>query len=461
MSEIKIGEEYFNVLVEGPENEPFLTLSNSLGCDLHMWDAQIPHFTKHFRVVRYDSRGHGGSAVSAGPYSLARLADDALAILDAIGAEKTHWLGLSKGGMVGQWLLTHAPHRLDRVVLANTSSHMPPAGLWNARIRAVREKGMEAVAPAVIGRWFSKTFMDDAPQAVAAIEKTLKAIDPEGYVACAAAIRDMDQRESLRGVKNKQVLIIVGAADPATPPEHGQVIAQAIEGAKLVTLNAAHLSNIEQAEPFAAAVLDFLTKPAKKAMAPSRHAPGRKPPRKTATGVVRKATAKKIAAKKAAAKKGARKEDAKKKAAKAAKRPAKKTAARKPVAKKSVAKKLIAKTVKKPAGKKAAAKKPRAKKASTKKTPAKKTAKKRARPKNQFGRRALNDTQDPASIGGAAAWPIGIRLDGQMALSRSCCARSSRSSRRKSAPERTCNPTAPGTACTNRSCGRWTLPFET
>ena len=157
----------------------------------------------------------------------------------------------------------------------------------------------------------------------------------------------------------------------------------------------------------------------------------------------------------------ARKEDAKKKAAKAAKRPAKKTAARKPVAKKSVAKKLIAKTVKKPAGKKAAAKKPRAKKASTKKTPAKKTAKKRARPKNQFGRRALNDTQDPASIGGAAAWPIGIRLDGQMALSRSCCARSSRSSRRKSAPERTCNPTAPGTACTNRSCGRWTLPFET
>ena len=124
-----------HVEVEGPENKPVLMLSNSLGTNLHMWDPQIPELTKHFRVIRYDSRGHGKSGAPDGPYSIEELGRDALAIMDALELDQVHWIGLSKGGMIGQWLLTHAPERIGRAVLANTGSHMPPPDLWNQRIR--------------------------------------------------------------------------------------------------------------------------------------------------------------------------------------------------------------------------------------------------------------------------------------------------------------------------------------
>jgi 3-oxoadipate enol-lactonase len=336
----------FNVTLDGPENAPALMLSNSLGTNLHMWDWQVPELTKHFRVIRYDSRGHGKSGAPDGPYSIDEFGRDALAIMDALELDQVHWMGLSKGGMIGQWLLTHAPERIGRAVLANTGSHMPPPDLWNQRIRTAMDKGMEELTPGVIERWFTPEFRAREPETVEKIVRMLHTTPAQGYAGSCSAIRDMDQRESIRSVSNP-VLVVVGSRDPATPPEMGKHIADTIRGARIVTLEAAHLSNIEQAEAFNQAVIDFLTArevaPARRV--PPRHAAGRKPPRKPVAS--KAATRKRAATKKARTKKA----PAKKAAAK--KGPAKKVPAKKGAAKKSAAKKGA---TKKGAAKKAARK---------------------------------------------------------------------------------------------------------
>jgi 3-oxoadipate enol-lactonase len=255
---MKLDRGHFNVELAGPESAPALMLSNSLGTALGMWDDQMPELAQRFRVIRYDSRGHGDSVAEPGPYAIAQLAEDALAILDRLGLEQVHWLGLSKGGMVGQWLLCHAPHRLRRTILANTSAHMPPANTWNGRIRTVRAKGMAAITPAVIERWFTPEFRLAEPAKVDRIAAMLHTTPAEGYVGCCAAIRDMDQREALRTVTGKPVLVISGARDPATPPAEGELLARNIAGARQVSLDAAHLSNIEQPQAFTRTVLEFL-----------------------------------------------------------------------------------------------------------------------------------------------------------------------------------------------------------
>jgi 3-oxoadipate enol-lactonase len=350
----------FNVTLDGPENAPPLMLSNSLGTNLHMWDWQIPELTKHFRVIRYDSRGHGKSGAPDGPYSIDELGRDALAIMDALELDQVHWMGLSKGGMIGQWLLTHAPERIGRAVLANTGSHMPPPDLWNQRIRTALDKGMEELTPGVIERWFTPEFRAREPDTVEKIVRMLHTTPAHGYAGSCSAIRDMDQRESIRAVTNP-VLVVVGARDPATPPEMGKRIADTIRGARIVTLDAAHLSNIEQAEAFNQAVIDFLTArevaPARRV--PPRHAAGRKPPRKPVAS--KAATRKRPAAKHAASKKASAKKTATKKAAH--KGTARKATAKKPAAKKSASTKPA---TKKGAAKKAAAKKAAAKQAARK-----------------------------------------------------------------------------------------------
>jgi 3-oxoadipate enol-lactonase len=264
MAAMTINNEVFNVLVEGASEAPALVLSNSLGTNLHMWDAQIPALLERFRVVRYDSRGHGASGVGEGPYSMDQLGADVLAILDALAIEKAHFLGLSKGGMVGQWLLIHAPHRIDRAILANTAPQMSPPDMWNERIRTVRANGMAEIAPAVVDRWFTHNFQTRDPEAVEAIRNMLLETPAAGYAACCAAVRDMDLREKLRTITNP-VLVIVGKHDLATPPEIGKFIADNIEGARLLALDAAHLSNIEAAEAFNEAVVSFLTEARMKA----------------------------------------------------------------------------------------------------------------------------------------------------------------------------------------------------
>ncbi|MFS8037819.1 3-oxoadipate enol-lactonase [Xanthobacter sp. AM11] len=243
---------------DGPQAAPVLLLSNSLGTRWEMWEPQMAAFTAGFRVLRYDSRGHGRSDAPAGAYGMDRLGRDVIELLDALGLERVHVCGLSKGGMVGQWLGARAPERLGRLVLANTSAFMgPPAG-WDARIAAVAAGGMAALVDAVIARWFTPGFVAQAPQAVAPVRDMLLATSPAGYAGCCAAIRDMDLRLTAPLVR-APTLVITGDADPATPPQEGAFIAAAVPGARHATLPAAHLSNVEQAEGFSSAVLGFLS----------------------------------------------------------------------------------------------------------------------------------------------------------------------------------------------------------
>lgn len=243
---------------DGPEGRPTLLLSNSLGTTHAMWDSQIADLAEHYRVLRYDTRGHGSSDVPAGPYDIALLARDVLALLDALELRTVSFCGLSLGGMVGIWLAANAAGRIERVVLCNTSAHVGSPDLWNSRIEAVRRGGMAAVADTVIERWLTPRFREANPQTVNRIRDMLLGTPPEGYAACCAAVRDMDQRASLERI-SAPALVISGAHDPAIPLEHGQLIAQRVRGARLTELDASHLSNVEAAHAFTAAVLEFLT----------------------------------------------------------------------------------------------------------------------------------------------------------------------------------------------------------
>ena len=243
--------------VDGNESAPWLMLSNSLGTDLGMWEPQMGLWTRHFRVLRYDTRGHGKSALPAGPCAIADLADDALALLDHLGIARAHFCGLSLGGMTAMQFATRHPQRLGRLVLCNTSAYMAPASNWDARIAAVESGGMHAVTDGVIGRWFTPRFRQESPEDVAKVKQMLLDTSVPGYAACCAAIRDMDQRESIKEI-SKATLVIAGSTDPATPPADGKLIADSIGGAKYLELEAAHLSNWEQVEEFGNAVKEFM-----------------------------------------------------------------------------------------------------------------------------------------------------------------------------------------------------------
>ena len=246
-----------NVQVEGPERAPVLMLSNSFGTTLAMWKGQVEPFTKQFRLVRYDRRGHGKSGCPKGPYTMERLGRDVLAVLDGLGIKTINWCGLSMGGMVGQWLGANAPERIERMVLTNTSSFFPDKAAWNERLKMVEEKGIAAFAAPNMARWFTKGFLEREPQKVARIQEMFAATALEGYLACGAAVRDMDHRALLPGIK-APTLVIAGKQDGATPPEANEYISSHIPGAKFALLDAAHLSNIEQQAGYTDAVLGFL-----------------------------------------------------------------------------------------------------------------------------------------------------------------------------------------------------------
>lgn len=243
---------------DGPEGAPVLLLSNSLGTDMEMWAPQMQAWARDFRVLRYDQRGHGGSDAPVGAYSMDRLGRDVVEMLDALGLARVHFCGLSLGGMVGQWLGVRASDRIDRLVLANTSSWMGPPSGWDARIATVRAGGMAPLAQASVERWFTADFAASQPDAVAPIISTLTATDPGGYAGCCAAIRDMDMRP-VCGLITNPTLVIGGLRDPSTPPSHSQDMASAIADSRLEMLEAAHLSNVEQPALFAEAVRAHLT----------------------------------------------------------------------------------------------------------------------------------------------------------------------------------------------------------
>ena len=248
-----------HVEVAGPDRAPVLMLSNSLGTTLHMWDAQVEPLTRHFRLVRYDRRGHGKSGVPKGPYTMERLGRDVLAVLDGLGIQKINWCGLSMGGMVGQWLGANAPQRIERLILSNTSCYFADKTAWNDRIKFVREKGLAALAGPNMERWFTKGFRERSPETIARMVEMFVATPLEGYIGCGEAVRDMDHRELLPKIK-APTLVIIGKHDPATTPEAGEYIRSHIPGAAQVVLDAAHISNIEQSAAYAATVVDFLTR---------------------------------------------------------------------------------------------------------------------------------------------------------------------------------------------------------
>jgi 3-oxoadipate enol-lactonase len=248
------------VEVEGPQRAPVLMLSNSLGTNLHMWDAQAASFAQRFRLVRYDRRGHGKSGVPPGPYTMERLGRDALAIADGLGLAKFDWCGLSMGGMEGMWLAASAPDRIERLILSNTSCYYPDQSFWNERITAIRASGgLASLAERIMGLWFSPEFRARAPKTVAPLQAMLAATRVEGYIACCEAIRDMDHRDLLPRI-TAPTLVIAGRQDQATPVTAAQFIHSRIAGAALTILDAAHISNVEQPTVYADAVLGFLAR---------------------------------------------------------------------------------------------------------------------------------------------------------------------------------------------------------
>ena len=248
----------FNVVCSGQKDAPAVLLSNSLTCNLSMWDRIVTALLDRFTVIRYDGRGQGSSVTPPGPYTIEQLGQDALSILDAVGVERTHFCGVSMGGMVGMWLLTHAPQRIERAVLANTAAYMGPASLWEGRIALARQGGMQAVAGPTLARWFPPAFHGSDPEVVNGMRPAILATPVDGYVACCEAIRDMDQRRNIQSV-NTPTLVIVGANDPATTPADGRLIHEAIAGSRMVMLPAGHISAVETPDAFSREVMAFLS----------------------------------------------------------------------------------------------------------------------------------------------------------------------------------------------------------
>src|SRR3978361_1591965 len=212
-----------NVSVEGRDGGPTLMLSNSLGSTMAMWEPQMKALPQLFRVIRYDRRGHGKSNVPPGPYSMERFGRDVLAILDNLNIAKTHWCGLSMGGMVGQWLGGNAPEGFARIILSNPACYYPDPTNWLNRIKAVKEGGIAAVADTVIAGWLTADFPEREPQITARMKAMLTASPVAGYLACCEALSTLDQRALLARIKNP-TLVIAGRHDPATPVAAGGIL---------------------------------------------------------------------------------------------------------------------------------------------------------------------------------------------------------------------------------------------
>jgi 3-oxoadipate enol-lactonase len=243
--------------LEGEESHAVLVLSNSLGTNFSMWDPQMESFLKQFRVLRYDTRGHGQSSITPGPYTIEQLSKDIIGLLDSLGFNTAHFCGLSMGGMTAMWLALNTPQRLNKVIFCNTAVKIGTADTWQSRIDAVKTKGMATVATSTMERWFSADFRERQPAATARIQQMVSQANPEGYIANCEAVRDFDFRDRIAHISCNG-LVISGKHDPATPPADGRFIAQKVQNTRFVELDAAHLSNIEASDQFTQTVLDFL-----------------------------------------------------------------------------------------------------------------------------------------------------------------------------------------------------------
>jgi 3-oxoadipate enol-lactonase len=242
----------------GPATAPILVFSNSLGTNFLMWDPQVRALGKMMRLLRYDTRGHGKTSTTPGPYSFDQLGRDALALVDALQIDHFSFCGLSMGGAIGMWLALNAPQRLRKLVLCSTSAKFGSTDTWNTRIAAVRKGGMKPISQAVMERWFTATYRGQAPDVIERIKRMVESTDPDGYIACCEALRDWDLRDNL-GVIRTRTLVISGTHDPATPPSDGRLLAERIPGAVYLELDAAHLLNIEEETRFTPEVSKFVS----------------------------------------------------------------------------------------------------------------------------------------------------------------------------------------------------------
>jgi len=237
-----------------------LVLIHEMGGTLESWDLVVPLFSAKRRVLRYDTRGHGGSDAPAGPYTLDELAEDARALLGALGISTTHWVGLSMGGMIGQTLALKAPELFASLVLCDTTSRVPPEAKpqWEERIRTADTQGMESLVEPTLGRWFTPPFRERQPEVVERVGAMIRGRKPAGYIGCCRAIAGLDLTDRVGAIK-LPTLVIVGEEDPGTPVAAARVLHERIKGSELVVLkSASHLSNLEQPDLFSSALTDFL-----------------------------------------------------------------------------------------------------------------------------------------------------------------------------------------------------------
>lgn len=243
-------------------NGPWITLSHSLACNMHMWDDQMELLTQKFKVLRFDTRGHGQSSAPPGDYTLEQMADDVKGLFDALGITRTHWMGLSMGGMIGQTFALKYPGVFQSLVLADTTARRPPnaAQMWGERVAAARQGGMSAVLDSTLARWFTAPYKVSARDVMASIGAQILSTPVDGFCGACAAIAKVDTLDRLKEIKIP-TLIIVGEHDHGTPPEMAHAIHANLPGSELVTIpDAAHLSNVEQREVFNNAISRFLNR---------------------------------------------------------------------------------------------------------------------------------------------------------------------------------------------------------
>jgi 3-oxoadipate enol-lactonase len=252
LSDVKLYYEW-----SGEEHLPILVFSNGLGTNVHMWDSQVESFSQHFRLLRFDARGHGQSSVTPGPYTVEQLSGDIVHLLDALKIERAYFCGVSMGGLIGMFLGTNHAKRFHKITLCSTAAKIGTSDTWTTRIQTVQRGGMKAVADTVVDRWFTAGFRAKNSAELQRVRAMLEATNPDGYMASCAAVRDSDQRDTIGNIQ-LPCLIIVGSEDPGTPPTEAHFLQKTISGAQLVELQGSHLCNIENKDEFNEHVLQFL-----------------------------------------------------------------------------------------------------------------------------------------------------------------------------------------------------------